>query len=334
MSKSFETEIRGVVFSARRAESLTAAIAENWPNQPSLALSALQARAWLDDGEAWIFSIRVGGQCAGNAFGMLQRGRLRSTLMVTSLDTPPGGDAFIEGIQRFAAKKHITELLFECVGSSAEGAGLPKLEGETSRYFGERLYVMDLRTPGLEAGFSKNNRRNISKAGKSGVQTITAERSVALAAHFTLTESSLDRRATRGESTALRGSRQRVEQLVESGHGTLYQVALAGEIVSSMLVYAVGDCAYYYDGGSSMRGMEVGASNFLLNNLVENLRQNNFSALNLGIAAHGNDGLARFKEGFAAQLWYVERVVQNRSSKQKMAWNMVSRLSRAVIGRN
>jgi lipid II:glycine glycyltransferase (peptidoglycan interpeptide bridge formation enzyme) len=107
---------------------------------------------------------------------------------------------------------------------------------------------------------------------------------------------------------------------------TLFQAQLGDQIISSNLVFFQGKNAYYYDGGSSPEGMSLGASHFLMHTIINKLHADGYRNLNLGIARAGNDGLIRFKEGFAAELRFVDRATYDRDRLGLRAVNLLRRL--------
>lgn len=294
-----------------------------WPGTPGLGLSALLARAALAGANTWALGVMRGDSSLGGAFAVLERGRLNARLTVMLVNGLPGGQDLMIALERLAAKLGATAMLLEIVSAQAGQAPLPALLQETVRYTDERLYVIDLSVPELARQFGSNTRRNINKGRKAGLQVRVQADELALQAHADLTGASMSRRQKRGESVALRGSMERVIQLLASGGGRLFQACLGEQVLSSKLVFTLGRHGYYYDGGSSSQGMELGASQFLMAHIIDTLREEGMLSYNLEIASAGNTGLMRYKEGFAPQLWYVERVAVERPSPWRKLRNLL-----------
>lgn len=310
----------GSVLQCRKAADPATMLRDLGQSQNLVGLSAPQARRILDGAAAWILSLRTCEGYALHALAVVERGRLRSGLSVT-LSTPPPADAvFWRGLITFAHSQAATTIEVEVVAEVA-GAIIPTLEGETSRYEGEHLYVIELqRQP---SRLSTNTKRNINKARKAGASLIALPTQEALAAHFRLTGASLGRRADRGEDVGMRASQECVRSFLARGLGTLFQAGIESEVMSSKFVFFHGKEAFYYDGGTSAVGMEGGLSHFLMFQIAEVLREKGYQSLNLDLARAGNTGLMRYKEGFDPQLWYVHRVTANRATVWAMVRNAV-----------
>lgn len=311
-------------FIASRSKDLAADLGRVWPNVPAAGLSGIEARAFLDGGQAWIFAVMRDGVSLGHGFGVVQRGRKQAGLITTVLPDAPGGPLYWEGLRQFVAKQFITELVVESVGFKVSGEPIPAFAAETSRIVNEHMYVIDLSQPEGSRKLSSNNRRNIARAAKAGVQAVDLPREQALAAHFALAQNSLNRREQRGESIALRSPEAAVVRVLSSGTGRLYQAGLDGQVLSSKVVFMLGRHAYYYDGGTSPEGMDLGASHFLMAHIISSLREAASLTLNMGIAAADKPGLIRFKEGFDPDLWIVQRVVSRHDSLYKLLRNLAA----------
>ena len=149
-------------------------------------------------------------------------------------------------------------------------------------------------------------------------------REQAVDAHFEMTATSLSRREKRGESTTLRSPRQNVLALMRTPGAQLFQAALNGQVLSSMLVFMLGRHGYYYDGGTSQSGMELGASHFLMNHIIGDLKASGAKTLNMGIAASTNPGLIRYKEGFSPDIWVVQRTSSDQATSYKLIRNVAT----------
>lgn len=310
----------GSVLQCRRTADPAAMLRDLGQSQNLIGLSAPQARRLLDNAAAWILSLKTSNDYGLHALAVVERGRLRSGLSVTLSTPPPSGADFWRGLVSFAHSLAATSIQVEVV-TDVTGAIIPTLEGETSRYEGERLYVIELQRQPRQ--LSTNTKRNINKARKVGASLIALPTQEALAAHFRLTGASLGRRAERGEDVGMRASQECVRGFLARGLGRLYQAGVGSEVMSSKFVFFHGKEAFYYDGGTSAVGMEGGFSHFLMFEIAEVLREEGYQSLNLDLARAGNTGLMRYKEGFDPQLWYVHRVTAHRATVWAMVRNAV-----------
>ena len=312
------------VFSASSTSDLAGELERLMPETPAAGLCSAEARAFHDAGQAWIFSVTRDRLTLGHAFGVVKRGRKRAELFVTLIQSAPGGEVFWIGLRNFVARQHITDLVVNCVALGKSGETIPAFSRETSRFVDEHLYVIELARNEGPRRLSSNNRRNIVRATKAGVAVINLTREQAVDTHFVMTGTSLSRREKRGESTALRSPRQNVLALLETQGAQLFQAALDGQVISSMLVFMFGRHGYYYDGGTSQNGMELGASHFLMNHIIGALKESGAKTLNMGIAASTNPGLIRYKEGFSPDVWIVQRVSSDQATPYKLIRNMAT----------
>lgn len=295
-------------FVARPSSDLFSEVKSMFPNESVIAMSSQLARALIFGAQPWLFSINCNGEVVGGAVGAVEEGRFRRVLFVTVIPEVPGASIFWNGILEFVAQHNITGLKITAISKSVPNLIIPRLVHETDRYQNVKLYVLDLEKPAAQRKFSNNHKRNISKAKKAGVQLEVIEAMQALEAHFSLTNSSVARRSNRGESTALRTTRRSVMRILESNSGHLYQAVLDGEVLSSKLVYCLGEYAFYYDGGTSQSGMKLGASHFLMSEIMATLQDVGIRRLNMGFAADTSGDLWRYKAGFDPELWIVESV--------------------------
>jgi hypothetical protein len=298
-----------------------------FPTESVMALSSQLARFLIYGAQPWLFSMKCNGENIGGAFGIIEQGRFRRGLFVSIVQEVPGGGLFWNGILKFISQHNITALRVTTTSKSTPSLSIPRLGNETARYQNVKLYILDLEKPEEQRKFSNNHKRNISKAKKAGVQlsVINAKQAIdtkqALEAHFNLTGSSVDRRSRRGESTALRATQRSVMRILESNHAHIYQAVLNGEVLSSKIVYYLDRYAFYYDGGTSPSGMKLGASHFLMSEIMTTLKKEGIRTLNLGLAADTSGELWRYKAGFDPELWNVESVNVNCTNWLKMIIN-------------
>jgi len=282
---------------------------------PTVAESSIVARSILGGSSCWKVRLvnRMGGETT-TALAVLEKGRAGNKLTIALSQPPESRSSFGALLDILCDRLGAIEAWVELITGVDCGAQLPSAEGEVSRYQSQRLYVVDLTKASTSSTYAKNTLRNIRKAERAGAVLRISDSTLSGEIHQKLVHASLSRRAARGEDIALRGADHRILQLLTTGSGRFFQVELEGEIQSSNFVFSLGPYAYFYDGGSTPAGMDQGASHFLLDKTISHLRQSNYHTLNLGIAADGNEGLARFKEGFAPEPHFVERLVVRRGS--------------------
>ncbi len=261
---------------------------------PALFLSITQYKEIAKRHTAWTLSYprREGGTLT--AYAIKTGGRIGGRLAVT-FEGPPGDDPDLwPALHAFAATQGASTLFLESIGP---GAALPPFDHETYRD-GAEAYVIDLRK---DLRYSKNHIRNIKKAAKNDVTLVEQPLDVAIDTHVTLGALSGDRRRARGETVNhLADHPQTRHYLTTYGNARLYQAAVASTVVSSKLVIRIGDHAFYDTGGSTPEGMKLGASHFLMDVIINDLRTAGYRSLNLGVSTPNRPGLTRFKEGFDA----------------------------------
>jgi hypothetical protein len=294
------------------------------PAALAIALSPAQAKAILFEHDAWLLSLD------DHPMGLasLERGRRRSTLLVTLTVVPPSPDAFWAGVRRLARSHRATRLSVESFGCDSERPPLPGFSGERERYSGVRMYVIELAHDDIYTGMAENHKRNVKKANKAGVTASRTTSPEAFRAHLDLIDSSIQRRSDRGEPTNLRADPELLARLLTVRSARLHQATLNGEVLSSVLIYAVGRSAFYDSGGSSPRGMNSGSSHFLMYQVTRELRADGVETLNLDVASSAAGGLARYKADFGAREWTVDRAVFEWNDPIATAFNMLRGLLR------
>lgn len=308
---------------ARRCTEPYAEFGDAWPDRSPLALSPLQARAIHSGAEVWMLSISQDCQTIDHAIAVRQVGRLRTGLSITLLGAAPRGSEFWDAAERFGRRVGATTLQLESIGLEPESI-IPQVPNETNRFTAERLYFVDLRIDDIESRFGTIPRKNGAMAAKRGVSLLALDDTSAALAHEQLTAQSLARRAEKGQDVTSRSSVAFIKASLQTGQGRFFQAGVAGEVMSSNFVYAVGRHVFYYSSGTSVSGMKIGASHFLMSMMIRTLKADGFESFNMDIAGADNVGLMRFKEGFGPTVFFVERVTANRES----AWRMLRNIAR------
>lgn len=313
-----ENQTTFLILSSKKILIESNALSANWT---IMGLSLKLAYSLVTGAEPLLFSIVSGEETHNAAVGSLQYGRLRREILLTIMDELPSSSIFFRGLKAFISEFNITTCRVMTVSKSPFCPMLPTLGREIENYQNVKLYVADLGRGIGDFQYSSNHKRNISKAIKSGVQFVRATDKKALAAHFELTSASVDRRSRRGESIALRTTSDHLNTLLDSGQAQIYQATLGGETLSSKVVFPYGCYAFYYDGGTSEKGMKIGASHFLMSEIMRSLRSDNMRYFNMGLAAESSGDLWRFKKGFDTDLWIANNIAFDCSSRIKLLKN-------------
>jgi len=279
----------------------TPALVERWADfnatNPFCTAQFIDARIRVGE-RAYFLTLCDGDNLAAGCLGLLRGGFLGRRLQIPSMPILPNADPFWQGVWQFCLDSGVWNLQVDTY-AAPEGK-IPSLPGETSRR--ERLeYVLDLGKKNLRADVSSNHRRNIARAEKAGLTIRRTHDLADCSKHVSLMTASLERRARRDEQVGLDDHSALAFALLTSGAGELFLALDGDEALSSLLVLRSRSGAYYQSAGTSPRGMEVGASPFLICSVAGLLRQQGLQSFNLGGASPESTGLRRFKEGFGAR---------------------------------
>jgi len=269
-------------------------LAEHAPRNPFCSPGFFKAMR-RSGSDPWIAGMRKEDQLLSAAGVFLRRGRLNSTLEITSLPTAAGNEEFWCGLFRFSAERGITQI--EANSYASPSVAIPVLKYETGRR-DRHEHVLDLTGFGVDR-MSSNHRRNIRKAESTGLMIRRSVDRDACREHVRLMNLSQDRRRLRGEEIAGGPVMEELLSFLEFGCGELFQTVTSTKVLSSVLVLRAPSGAYYQSAGTAPEGMASGASHFLINGIARQLRQEGLSIFNLG-GAPVESSLARFKSGFGA----------------------------------
>ena len=187
-------------------------------------------------------------------------------------------------------------------------ASIPAMRGEEERI---RRTEFELPLVGRDvyAGISGHHRARVRKARKSAVTMRRSVSDEALDAHLALQANSMARRRARHEDVPLEFVRADDAALLASGAGELYQAILHDEVASSLLILRSKSGAYFKSAGNSTKGMQVGASHFLVLESATSLQAEGVEVFFLGGARESEVGLRAFKSGFGSTPIDTEAVV-------------------------
>jgi hypothetical protein len=267
-------------------------LAEHAPQNPFCSPGFFKAMQHLGS-DPWIAGMRKGDQLLSAAGVFLRRGRLNSTLEITSLPTAAGNEEFWCGLFRFSAEHGITQI--EANSYASPSIAIPVLKYETERR-DRHEYVLDLHGFSVDR-MSSSHRRNIRKAKSTGLMIRRSVDRDACLEHVRLINLSAQRRLRRGEEISGGPVMDEFLAFLECGCGELFQTVTATNVLSSVLVLRSPSGAYYQSAGTAPEGMASGASHFLINSIACQLRQEGLTTFNLG-GAPVESSLARFKSGF------------------------------------
>lgn len=158
-------------------------------------------------------------------------------------------------------------------------------------------FIVDL---GGETKISSNHRRNLEKASREITVEVSELDESVLEDWIKFYDVLIARHQIKG-ITAF--SRQSFEMLFKVPGLTAFRAIHNGEAVGMTLWITQGDLGYYHLGAYSERGYELGASFPIFHTAIEYFRSQGLRKLNLGagagIGAKQQDGLSRFKQGWA-----------------------------------
>jgi len=211
------------------------------------------------------------------------------------------GACFWTGLKTYCKSKKILWLDMNAFNSTP--TIVPNL-GVLNSFTVRREFILkpeEIKLIGKRA-LSSNHRRNIGKGKKIGLSFEYSANFKACQDHAKLVRHSMIRRKNRGELVSLNQSPDRFFSLTESGVGYFARALLNNDCVSSALILQTTSQAYFQSGGSSPKGMQVGASHSLIWEVIYYLAGKEVPVFNLGgVTENDSPGLMRFKNGFGGK---------------------------------
>ena len=116
----------------------------------------------------------------------------------------------------------------------------------------------------------------------------------------------MSRRKNRGEQVSEKVALDSFKAFIERGAGELFQAFHEETILSSVLILKAENGGYYHSAGNTPKGMNLGASQFLIKDIANVLKEQSIQVFNLGGSDRSNPGLSRFKAGFGARAVELE----------------------------
>ena len=279
------------------SRALVETVASLNPHNPFYTAAYLQARALLGESPCAFTLTNDSGMICG-CTGFLRGNSFNRALELASVPSFAEPEIFWDGLKRFCIDQGVLKLYVESFASvTASIPDYTELLSRRKRY----EYLLDLQTDNPVDDISTNHRRNITRARKAG---LTAHRTLefdACTAHVELLKASIQRRLGTNVEISLMGETRFARAILNSGAGEIFQVLRGGAILSSVLILKSACGAYYQSAGTSLEGASLGASPFLVEEMIKALKSDGLHVLNLGGAAPDSVGLRRFKHGFGGR---------------------------------
>jgi len=247
-----------------------------------------------------LFSTERADGSLTDAVGYLTGRSFSRGLELTSAPSCPDTDDFWDGVRDFCRDNRVANISVDSYCSRA--VSLPSWSAP-SVVRDRTEWVLQLNSP-EEMRFGSNHRRNINKARRFGVTVTSTTDCESDSVHGELMAASMQRRALRGERVPIIKPAEMHSEcgaFLRSGAARLFQAVLNDSVVSSLLVLQSPTGAYYQSAGTTPEGLEVGASTFLVSEIISALASEGRDVFNLGGAGPDEEGLRRFKSGFGAQ---------------------------------
>lgn len=305
------------------------------PLNPFATSEYLEAERILG-AEPWLLGYHSDEMLLG-CLAFIRSGRMSRTLTIPSAPNAP--QEFWDHVQTFCADQRVTNVEVNTFASPA--GSIPPLGEELSRFERFECIVSLQASPGeMLKRMRMNHRRNVRKAINADASLRTGE-DCSLDDHVRLMSASMQRRRQRGEDIDCEPSAAALQPYLKTGFCRLFQVAAAGEVVSSIMVACSAKARYLYTSGTSPAGMDIGASHFLVYGIMQAGQTESASVFNLGGTADLSSGLGQYKSGFgaetvrleAAQFYTGNALHKAVSGSARLVKNMLNR-ARTFAGRN
>jgi|UniRef100_UPI00378420CA RimJ/RimL family protein N-acetyltransferase len=241
--------------------------------------------------------LKDGEETVLGCLAFLKKGRFTKSLDIPSLPDLPFDSPFWDGLLDFCKSSNIWDLTLRRIVPSCSRIGMHALQ--TSRETGVE-YRLSLKFDSEVAPTSSNHRRSVAKAKKLGLVAQRRTDASAVSAHLELMQSSMSRRAVRGEKVPLAINRRFYDSMLSTGAGEFFQASRGETIRSSIFLLRTSSGAYYQSAGTSPEGMDEGASPFLIVETAKVLSREGVTCFDLGGAHEHEVGLRRFKSGYGA----------------------------------
>ena len=294
LCKPITTAMLKFVANVRPSRELVERIASVSPENPFYTANYTHVRELLGELPC-IFMLEKAGTVVCGCTGFLRGRYFNRTLEVASTPSLTDPEIFWDGLKQFCSDHGVWDLHVESFASRT--VSVPNFKNSLARR--QRYeFLLDLRADNPLDGMSTNHRRNINRARKAGVFIRRTNDPLACVTHMELLKASVQRRLGQMEKLSLLPEKTFASAVLKSNVGELFQVVRGETVLSSVLLLKAASGAYYQSAGTSLEGTTVGASTFLVTEMIKILKRDGFHVLNLGGASPGSAGLVRFKEGF------------------------------------
>ncbi|MBW2660905.1 MAG: GNAT family N-acetyltransferase [Deltaproteobacteria bacterium] len=282
------------------------------------------------------------GKCQGIALGFLSSPWNRTPLRVLfrnlEFRTHPivinGAkdilNDFSSRIVQFGKKLHVTAVKFGSEDALISSTGLDTL-GMIPHHRIEFLIQLDRTDDELIDAMHHMRKRNLKKLTKKKELVVFEDNTEnGLRNLIRLQTSSRDRRRQRGEDYDI-GSDQYisyvVNQYLKPGYGRLFFATMTDDPIAGVFLHCDTCSAYYTRAGSSPEGFQIGASQFLVWEMMRRLRNDGYKILNLGgvpansnLKGHPAHGLYFFKSSYGSkQIRCITWTLENVGIQSKLA---------------
>ena len=299
------------------------------PANPFATFAYLQAERSFG-GRPWLFGCSRDGMPIYGCLGFLRSGRLERRLEIASL--PAAEEPFWSGLREFSHTHRVTILELNSFASPA--VSIPAMTGERTRIQRHEFQApLDTSDTGLLERLQMNHRQRVRKGMKAGLEVRTASDAECLADHVRIMAMSMQRRQARGESVPTGSTAESLAPYLSTGFCRLFQAVLSSETVSSMMVAQAASGAYLYTSGTSPAGMNIGASHFLVYEILKASRQSGAGVFNLGGVGDLSSGLAQYKRYFGAAPVALEAAEFDLGSALHKVVRASAGLARGLLGR-
>ena len=246
--------------------------------------------------EVWMGGLDEGSAPVGLSGLFLWRGRLNSTMVIHSLPACASLPEYWSGLIQFGRRHGMTQI--DAHSSASPPFALPPLRQVRSSR--ERCeHVIDLGSYRLDL-LNPKHRYSIRRAESAGLILSRSHSEAACRHHIRLTSSSLNRHRDKGEYIECGTNIEECIALNRAGVAEVFQACLGNEVLSSATILRAPNGAYYHTAGNSPKGLQCGASHFLIHSTACLLKQEGVTQFNLGGALPGTP-LATFKRRFGAR---------------------------------
>ena len=244
----------------------------------------------------FVLGLYQGETMVAGCAAFLISGWLGKRVWIPSFPALPETEQFFAGLSEFCRHHRVWQLVLGSFGSSK--VVLPTI-GRLLEKQNRFEFIIELNN--LDSlKLSSNHKRNINRARKAGVAFKRTSEPNAIAPHLELMGASMARREARSENVSGVIKESVMRAMLEAAVGEFFQAYAGAQILSSIFIMKSLKVGYYHSAGTSPKGMELGASPFLVYSAAELLSEDGFRELNLGGAEPENPGLYRFKKGFGA----------------------------------